>query len=141
MLPRIDLRRAYDPPQPDEGKRVLIDRLWPRGVAREMLRFDLWPKDIAPSPALRKWFAHDPARWPEFSRRYRAELVAQPDGLAPLLALCRAGPVTLLYGARDRAHSHALVLRQHLRERLAQDDAVDPEIAKPGSFSGKARDA
>jgi uncharacterized protein YeaO (DUF488 family) len=119
--PRVGLRRAYEPPGAGDGWRVLVDRLWPRGVAKAALPLDDWMKAVAPSPGLRRWYGHDPARWEEFRRRYAAELAAAPEAVAPLVARCRQGPVTLVFGARDVAHSHAVVLREHLLGRLAED--------------------
>ncbi|ABL68773.1 MULTISPECIES: DUF488 domain-containing protein [Paracoccus] len=112
----ISLRRAYDPPLPQEGRRVLVDRLWPRGISRETLGADLWLKEIAPSDELRHWFGHDPEKWPEFRRRYGAELDANPGPLHELRALIRKGPVTLLYGARDTQHNNAVALRDYLAQ-------------------------
>ncbi len=105
-----------------EGVRVLVDRLWPRGISRAELPVDLWLRDIAPSDALRRWFGHDPGRWTEFAERYRKELAARPETVEELLALCRKGPVTLIYAARDEAHNNAVVLRDFLAERLARED-------------------
>jgi uncharacterized protein YeaO (DUF488 family) len=121
----IDIRtkRIYDPPDAADGARVLVDRLWPRGMRKEAAVLTLWLRDIAPSPALRQWFGHDPARWPEFMRRYRAQLAADADPLARLGELAKAGRVTLLYGARDRVHNHALVVADALRDyQEASDD-------------------
>ncbi len=112
--PQIGLKRAYDPPSADDGVRVLVDRLWPRGVKKAEARIDHWFKDLAPSTVLRKWFAHDPNRWDEFRRRYRAELAAKGDLLHELRKLARARPVTLIYAARDEAHNDAVVLRDEL---------------------------
>ncbi|WP_127904071.1 DUF488 domain-containing protein [Solirhodobacter olei] len=98
--------------------RLLVDRLWPRGVARATLGHDAWLREIAPSDALRQWFGHDPARWNEFRRRYRAELDANSDAVARALDWCRRGPVVLLFAARDRQHNQAVVLQDYLRERL-----------------------
>src|SRR5690242_1479296 len=89
---RIRLRRAYEPPGPDDGQRVLVDRLWRRGVTKASLRLDAWMRDVAPSDELRRWFGHDPARWQEFARRYRRELASNPDALVPLLDAARRGP-------------------------------------------------
>ena len=124
MATPIDIRtkRIYDPPDAADGVRVLVDRLWPRGMRKEAAVLTLWLKDIAPSPALRQWFGHDPARWPEFMRRYRAQLAANADPLARLGELARAGRVTLLYGARDRVHNHALVVADALRDYLEASD-------------------
>lgn len=120
MTTRFDIRikRIYEPPQASDGARVLVDRLWPRGVRKAEAALELWLKDVAPSPALRRWFGHDPARWEEFERRYRAELAARADAIEPLRELARAGPLTLLYGARDDLHNHAVVLLEYLKEHL-----------------------
>ena len=119
----IRIKRVYEPPRPDDGARVLVDRLWPRGLRKEAAVLTVWHKDAAPSPPLRRWFGHDPARWPAFRARYRAELDANAEALAPLRELARAGPLTLLYGACDGAHNHAVVLAAYLREHLEADDA------------------
>lgn len=111
----IQLVRVYDADATAGTEPTyLVDRLWPRGVRRDRVRIDGWLKDIAPSPELRGWFAHDPAKWEEFHRRYTAELDANPDGLRPLIAAIRASDVTLLYSAKDRAHNNAVVLRDYL---------------------------
>jgi uncharacterized protein YeaO (DUF488 family) len=113
----VKLKRAYVPPAADDGVRILIDRLWPRGVRKVDAAIDQWAKDIAPSTALRKWFGHDPARWEEFRRRYSAEVRQHPEQLARLRALARQGPVTLVYSAHDELHNDAVVLRDLLLER------------------------
>ncbi|MCL4675694.1 MAG: DUF488 family protein [Pararhodobacter sp.] len=120
MTADIHLCRAYDARDgiPTHGARLLVDRLWPRGIAKTDLPLDAWLKDTAPSGALRKWFGHDPAKWAEFQRRYRAELNAAPEAVDLALEWCRKGPVTLLYGAKDTRHTHALVLRDVLEEHL-----------------------
>ncbi|HWK34663.1 DUF488 domain-containing protein [Sphingomonas sp.] len=105
------MKRAYAPAEADDGVRILIDRLWPRGVSKARAALDDWIKDLAPSNALRTWFAHDPARWAEFQRRYRAELRDQPEALDRLRALAGEQVVTLVYGARDEQHNDAVVLR------------------------------
>jgi len=110
----IRIKRIYDPPEPDDGKRLLVDRLWPRGVARETARLDGWLKELAPSDELRKWFGHDPARWDEFRARYRSELQAQTGLLAGLRATAKKGTVTLLYAAKDTEHNNAVVLKELL---------------------------
>jgi len=114
MAPRIDLKRVYDPADAREGTRVLVDGLWPRGVPKSAARIDDWPREIAPSRDLRRWFAHDPARWESFYAAYREELAGKPEALRHLLRLCEQGPVTLVFAARDRAHNHAVVLREVL---------------------------
>jgi len=115
----IRLKRAYEPVARDDGQRFLVDRIWPRGVTKDELDVDSWLKDVAPSAGLRKWFGHDPSRWDEFQRRYRQELAAHLDDLAPLLDAARRGDVTLVYGARDPRHNQAVVLKQVLDEQLA----------------------
>lgn len=124
MSPAILLCRAYDARGGAEtmGARLLVDRLWPRGIAKTDLPIDAWLKDIAPSGGLRKWFGHDPAKWDEFSKRYRAELKRAPEAVERALIWCRKGAVTLLYGARDTRHTHALVLRDFLQEALNPEE-------------------
>jgi uncharacterized protein YeaO (DUF488 family) len=108
----IRLKRAYDEPHPGDGRRVLVDRLWPRGVSKGDAAIDEWVKEIAPSTGLRKWFGHDPARWNEFRVRYAKEIQGHPDLLVHLRDLARDGLVTLVYSARDEIHNDAVVLRQ-----------------------------
>ena len=110
----IQLKRAYVEASPADGTRVLVDRLWPRGVSKERARLDLWLKTIAPSTELRKWFNHDPARWSEFRKRYEKELKENPEDVGRLVDLAKAGRVTLIYGAKDEAHNEAVVLKEHL---------------------------
>jgi uncharacterized protein YeaO (DUF488 family) len=110
----IKLKRAYDRPRADDGKRILIDRLWPRGLNKADAAIDEWMKELAPSTALRKWFGHDPARWQEFRRRYRKELLKHSEQFDQLQALAHQGPVTLIFSARDEAHNDAVVLRDAL---------------------------
>ncbi len=110
----IRLKRAYERATPDDGARILVDRLWPRGVTKADAAIDRWERDLAPSAALRKWFGHDPARWSEFQRRYRKELNTHADLIAELRGLARKGLLTLVYGARDEEHNDAVVLRDVL---------------------------
>ncbi len=105
----VSIKRVYETPLPADGMRVLVDRLWPRGIRKEEARIDWWLKEVAPSTALRKWYGHDPEKWPEFQKQYRSELGVNP-ALAELKKLCLRGKVTLVYAARDEMHSHALVL-------------------------------
>jgi uncharacterized protein YeaO (DUF488 family) len=113
--PDIQVKRVYDPPNRNDGARVLVDRLWPRGARRETVELTVWLKDIAPSPELRRWFGHDPARFAEFSRRYRSELSANKDAVGRLEDLMKSGPVTLLYAAHDPEHNNARVLADYLK--------------------------
>jgi uncharacterized protein YeaO (DUF488 family) len=115
--PDFRLKRAYDPPSPEDGRRVLVDRLWPRGLRKADAAIDRWLKDIAPSVELRRWFGHDPSRWDEFQRRYRSELSGHVALLDELRAQARDVPVTLIYAARDDRHNHAVVLRDVLVRR------------------------
>jgi uncharacterized protein YeaO (DUF488 family) len=121
MTSNVRLLRAYDDPGIDDGHRVLVDRVWPRGRTRDELHLDAWARDLGPSTELRKWFGHDPARWTEFQARYHEEL-AEPEkaqALDALAAKARAGRVTLVYGARDREHNQAQVIADELERRLA----------------------
>jgi uncharacterized protein YeaO (DUF488 family) len=115
--PMLKIKRAYEPPEPSDGRRLLVERLWPRGMKKEALAADAWVKEVAPSTELRKWFGHRPERWDEFRRRYRDELAANPEAWAPILDAANHGPVTLLYSAHDTEHNGALVLREYLAER------------------------
>jgi uncharacterized protein YeaO (DUF488 family) len=113
----VDVRtkRVYEPAEPGDGYRILIDRLWPRGISRERARLDEWARDLAPSDGLRKWFNHDPTRFPEFRERYRQELRPHSDRLDELRARARQGPVTIIYGARDTEHNDAVVIAELMR--------------------------
>ena len=118
----IRLKRAYEPPQKGDGFRILVDRLWPRGISKERLAADVWAKDLAPSTELRKWFGHDPAKWTEFRKRYRDELTHMhaSQKVRELLAAAKHSKnITLLYGAKDEDHNEAVVLRS-LFERMAK---------------------
>ena len=110
----VALKRAYEAASDSDGTRVLVDRLWPRGVTKAKARIDVWLKDVAPSTQLRKWFGHDPGKWTGFQRRYRAELKGS-EALAELRKLAREGHVTLVYGAKDEEHNDAVVLAKLLR--------------------------
>ncbi|MNE29825.1 hypothetical protein D3C80_1233160 [compost metagenome] len=110
----IGIKRAYEPASPLDGQRVLVDRLWPRGLSKERAAIDLWLKAIAPSTGLRQWFGHEPERWGEFQRRYHAELDANGEAVGQLEALIRAGKTTLIYGAKDETHNDAVVLAVYL---------------------------
>ncbi len=117
---RIAIKRIYDDPAPEDGSRVLVDRLWPRGMSKEAAEIDLWAKDLAPSTALRRWFDHDPDKFDDFAREYRAELAERADAVERLLgSIDRRRPLTLLFAARDPAITHARVLAEHLRQAAA----------------------
>ena len=113
----VKLKRAYDHPAEGDGTRVLVDRLWPRGVKKADAAIDEWIKDIAPSTRLRKWFGHDPARWKEFRSRYAAEVRQHPEQLDRLQVLARQGPITLVFSAHDEVHNDAVALRDFLLGR------------------------
>lgn len=138
IKPDIRVKRAYEPPSLNDGRRVLVDRLWPRGLSKADVAIDRWLKDIAPSAELRRWFRHDPLRWDEFRERYRAELATRSEILDELRALARNGPLTLVYGARDELHNDAVVLRELLMQgeaghavvQLSDDDKGRVERAR-----------
>jgi len=119
----VRIKRAYDPATSADGYRVLIDRLWPRGVSRERAKLDAWEKELAPSTQLRDWFGHQPGRFDEFRRRYVDELRGQHSALTALRRRARDGTVTLVYAASDEEHNHAVVLAEVLRRGLSRDSA------------------
>ena len=114
----IQTRRVYEPATPEDGARLLVDRLWPRGVRKEKLELAGWLKEVAPGDALRKWFKHDPAKWSEFQRRYAAELERNPQAWQPILEAARKGTVTLLFAAKDAEHNNAVALKAFLERKL-----------------------
>jgi len=134
MTGNLRVKRIHDPIGPDDGERILVDGLWPRGVRKADAGIDRWVKAVAPSAELRRWFKHDPARWEGFQRAYWAELDDKPDTVESLLASARRGPVTLVFGARDRAHNNAVALRSYLAARLAAREPVPtpPEASDGG---------
>lgn len=111
------IKRVYEKPSPADGMRILIDRLWPRGLSREKAQVHLWLKDIAPSTELRQWFGHDPQKWAEFKKRYQSELHANSQALLHLEALMKKGRITLVYGAKDEEHNDAVVLKEYLEKK------------------------
>ena len=115
MAADVRIKRIYDQASPEDGARVLVDRVWPRGITKEKAALDLWLKEIAPSTELRKWFGHDPARWEEFRKRYGKELDGNAEAVGQLKALVAKGPVTLLYSAHDTEHNQAAALLEYLR--------------------------
>lgn len=116
----LRIKRTYDPPARGDGRRILVERLWPRGMKKEAVAADAWMKDVAPSTQLRQWFGHQVERWEEFRRRYRKELAAHPDAWKAILDAEKRGTVTLLYSAHDVLHNGAVVLRDYLVERHAR---------------------
>jgi uncharacterized protein YeaO (DUF488 family) len=118
----VRLKRAYEPARPADGRRVLIDRLWPRGLRKESAQLDAWLKEVAPSDSLRRWFGHDPRRWAEFEERYRRELDTESARarLDDLVRGAKAGTVTLVYSAHDEAHNNAVVLKEEIERRLGR---------------------
>ena len=119
----IRTKRVYEPASPSDGPRFLVERLWPRGMTKDALRMEAWLKDVAPSPALRQWFGHDPTKWEEFQRRYLREIDAHPDACRPLLEAARRGTLTLIYSARDPERNSAIVLRAYLEKLLSSRPA------------------
>jgi len=119
----IRLKRVYEAADEADGRRLLVDRFWPRGLSKDVLRIDDWRRQAAPSPGLCKWFGHDPARWDEFKDRYFRELAERPAIVENLVAECRAGPVTLVFAARDPDHNNAVALKEHLEDRMRRSRA------------------
>ena len=119
----IQLKRVYDTAARNDGARYLVERLWPRGVKKESLPVQAWLKEVAPSAELRKWFSHEPAKWPEFRRRYFEELKANPQAWQPLVAAARRGRVTLVYSSHDTEHNNAVALKEFLQQRLGKKAA------------------
>ena len=113
----IHIKRVYEPPEKGDGMRILVDRLWPRGLSKERAKADLWLKDVAPSDALRKWFGHDPAKWAEFRRRYYRELDGKEALVEQIADIARRGTATLVYGAKDEEHNNAAALIEYLRKK------------------------
>ena len=113
----LHLKRIYEHPGESDGKRILVDRLWPRGVSKKEAKVDLWLKEVAPSPALRRWFGHDPAKWTEFRRRYRDELEENATAVDELKKVIGRSNATLLYGARDEEHNHTIVLKAFIEKK------------------------
>jgi len=118
----VKLKRAYEPPAASDGTRILIDRVWPRGVDKANAAIDHWDKSIAPSTMLRNWFGHDPARWQEFRRRYTNEIRGHREQLDELRARAQSGRITLVFAAHDKIHNHAVVLRDILLDRIEVQD-------------------
>jgi len=117
-LATINLKRVYDSPSRADGERILVERLWPRGVSKAKLRLNAWLKDVAPSTELRRWFGHDPAKWSRFCLKYFRELDAQPESWRPIVSAAKRGRVTLVYSSRDTERNNAVALRQYLLDKL-----------------------
>jgi uncharacterized protein YeaO (DUF488 family) len=117
----IRTKRVYEPAAKTDGQRFLVERLWPRGLKKEALHMAAWLKDVAPSTVLRGWFSHDPAKWEEFQRRYRAELEGKPETCRPLLEVAERGDLTLLFSSHDPEHNNAVALKAYLEDRLKAD--------------------
>lgn len=126
----FQLKRVYDEPSPDDGFRVLVERLWPRGIRKERAALDLWLKDVAPSPELRKWFDHDPVKWEEFQQRYAVELKEKKDSVELLKDKAKEGTVTLLYAAHDTEHNGALALKRILERRRKRSGRIRKPTTK-----------
>ena len=122
MTTQINVKRVYEPPDAADGRRILVERLWPRGVRRESIDLDRWAKELGASDALRRWYDHVPDRWSEFKRRYRAELRQHPENWESLVELARSEPVTLLFSARDEKRNNAVALATFLAERVLESE-------------------
>jgi uncharacterized protein YeaO (DUF488 family) len=114
----IDIKRVYEEPADSDGTRILVDRLWPRGLTKEKARVDVWLKEIAPSTELRKWFNHEPSKWSEFKKKYQAELRANPETITALKRLLANGKATIVYGAKDEEHNDAVVIKEYLQKKV-----------------------
>ena len=117
---KLKIKRVYEKPEKEDGTRILVDRLWPRGLTKEKAAIDLWLKEVAPSTALRKWFSHDPPKWPAFKQKYRREIKENKDQVAILKEQLMKGAVTLVYGAKDEEHNEALVLKEWLQRKPSE---------------------
>ena len=126
----IQIKRVYEPYAKEDGARFLVERLWPRGMKKDALRMDAWYKNLAPSGELRRWFHHDPAKWKEFQRRYRAELANNSAAYQPVLDAATKGDITLLYSAHDTEHNNAMALKSYLEERF-RDNKVNRSAFSP----------
>jgi uncharacterized protein YeaO (DUF488 family) len=114
----VKIKRVYDPPVPDDGKRILIDRLWPRGLKKEGARIDKWIKELAPSTELRKWFNHEPEKWGEFRKRFFSELRGKRDAVDVIVNAARKGPVTLLFGSKEKRFNNAVALKEYIEAKM-----------------------
>lgn len=136
---QLKLKRAYDPPAKSDGYRILVDRLWPRGISKDELRIDLWARDLAPSAALRKWYDHDPAKWGDFRKRYYREIEQHPDVLEEVRDLLRRRNVTLVFAAKDADISNAAALKGYLGRPAARRKPAAARRRPASRTSGRAR--
>ena len=125
MITKINVKRVYEPPEASDGRRILVERLWPRGLRRDAIDLDRWAKELGASDALRRWYHHVPDRWPEFQRRYRAQLRQHPEHWLELVELAQSEPLTLLFSARDEERNNAVALATFLAERLLESEEVE----------------
>jgi uncharacterized protein YeaO (DUF488 family) len=125
----LKLKRAYDPVSHTDGTRLLVERLWPRGLSKAKLHVDAWLKHVGPSTELRKWFSHDPERWARFRRRYFRELDSQPEAWRPIVSAARRGTVTLVYSSHDEQHNNAVALQDYLRAKMRRPAASGRAVA------------
>ncbi len=127
----IRVKRVYEAPAPTDGRRFLVDHLWPRGLKKEAVRVESWVKSVSPSNELRDWFGHEPAKWTEFQRRYHVELDKRPEAWETLLEAAQKGDITLVFSARDTEHNNAVALKEYLQKRLKTEAAGrHPPMAK-----------
>ena len=131
----VKLKRAYDPMSKNDGRRFLVERLWPRGLSKAKLHVEAWLKEAGPSTALRKWFSHDPAKWRQFRLRYFRELDARPEAWRPIVSAARRGSVTLVYSSHDTEHNNAVALQQYLQPKLGGRVVERPVADRPRRFS------
>ena len=126
----ITLKRAYDSVSPKDGRRFLVERLWPRGVSKAKLRLDAWLKEVGPSTELRKWFSHDPDKWSEFRRRYFRELDSRPEAWQPIVSAARRGTVTLVYSSHDTHHNNAVALQRYVQTQSRRSTASKRRVTR-----------
>lgn len=136
----IQLKRVYDPPSPADGTRFLIERLWPRGMKKTSLRLDAWLKEVGPSTNLRRWFSHDPKKWPEFRRRYFSELDRNPGAWKPILQAAREESVTLLFSSHDTEHNNAVALKEYLEFKMGRKKASGILTRNTAGLRASAKD-
>ncbi|WP_343045204.1 DUF488 domain-containing protein [Oricola thermophila] len=134
MTARIRTKRAYRAARVSDGRRILVDRIWPRGMTQDRLRIAEWAKEIAPSDELRRWFGHDPAKWDRFRASYFRELDGMPDEISRILGLLDEGPITLVYGAKNEMHNNAVALAEYLEEKMREQETAAGRSGHPSCF-------